>query len=1052
MLVLLAAHTPDPGGADPVERCRAAVAIDLADAGFDVVLFAADEVPGAAHRLRSAGVRTATSADPAGWMARSVALARAVIAFDLLPPLDVATRTAALAGERPPPVVAVLSELASVSHHAAGDRPDTTHLVGAAEVTHLLAGRDAAALSACSAVAVTDAVLADAVARLAAESDTAPGLDGRHPQVVRAPDRARGTDPRRRHSQRRGPLLAVRLFGEIGLPDDEALRVLDEARTGADPAVVGDAAVLGVDGPARLAPPLASWLHVAEPAAHRAALARARVALLPRRFGMPQPLLVASCLTAGVPVLGTAAVFAGGPLADAPTWTVDDPGDLWAAAAGPVYDPATADRLLSEQRRRLAADDARLPDATTWVLDTLDQLGVRPPVGLHSPTRASDRAPVRTCPSTSTSTSISTSSPARAPGTGWDGSAAGVRPGQEHFERRLRTGWSVTREAGLHLQFILAQHWPYRIWRTVHEEHPHELAAMAAEAATLPAQPCFSVLLPTWNSPVDLLEEAIASVEAQVWPMWQLCVADDGSTDEGTLDYLATLSERDPRITAVTVENGSGIAAATNAAFATATGDWVALLDHDDVLHPAALWWMARLLGDDPDLDVIYTDEDKLDPAGNRVDPLFKPDWNPDLLLGCNYLNHLTALRADLVRQVGGWRTTHDGSQDHDLLLRITERTDRVGHVARPLYHWRMVEGSEAQTAGVKPAAADAGRRAVIEAVDRRGLRATVEPGLLPTWHRVRWHHGEDPLVSVIIPTRDRGELLQRCLGSLRRTVAHPHIELVIVDNESTDPTTLALLDGLDATVVSYPHRFNYARQMNLGAAAASGSVLLLLNNDTAAAEPGWFDALLEQALRPEVGAVGLRLLRLGRSGAEQDRDDPAAEEHEHTENEPDDDPAVSEGTGHDDDTGHDSDDDRDDDVEVKVQHEGIVLGVGGQALNLTCGPHGVYGANVRDCAAVTAAALMCRTSSYWSVGGFDEQIPVAFNDVDFCLRLGARGHRVVYTPWGELYHAESASRGSLHPEEDEATYGRRWGAVASKRDAFYNVHLDLLDPFVLRL
>jgi GT2 family glycosyltransferase len=311
-----------------------------------------------------------------------------------------------------------------------------------------------------------------------------------------------------------------------------------------------------------------------------------------------------------------------------------------------------------------------------------------------------------------------------------------------------------------------------------------------------------------------------------------------------------------------------------------------------------------------------------------------------------------------------------------------------------------MSARSTAADINAKPEAHDASRRAVAEALERQGINGTVERGFDPTWHRVQRRIVHRPVVTVVIPTRDRVDLLARCIDLLQRTVRHEPLELLVVDNESTDPETLHYLEHLDGRVVHYPHRFNYARQMNLAAREATGEVLLLLNNDARPADDEWFDALLEHALRPEVGAVGARL-------------------------------RFPSGT---------------------PQHEGVVLNAAGVALNLDSGPWSVLGENIRNTSAVTGACMMVRTSVWHEVGGMDERLRVAYNDVDLCLRIGERGWRVLYTPYAQLHHAESSSRGTLHPEVDEAYYQARWGPPRATADPFFTTAIELLEPFSPRL
>jgi GT2 family glycosyltransferase len=311
-----------------------------------------------------------------------------------------------------------------------------------------------------------------------------------------------------------------------------------------------------------------------------------------------------------------------------------------------------------------------------------------------------------------------------------------------------------------------------------------------------------------------------------------------------------------------------------------------------------------------------------------------------------------------------------------------------------------MSPASTAADIGAKPEAHAASRRAVAESLERQRVDATVDPAFDPTWHRVRRRIDRRPTVTVVIPTRDRVDLLAPCIDLVRRTVRHEPLELLVIDNDSEHPETLHYLEHLDGRVVHYPHRFNYARQMNLAAREASGEVLLLLNNDARPLDDEWFDAMLEHALRPEVGAVGARL-------------------------------RFPSG---------------------KPQHEGVVLNAAGVALNLDSGRFAVLGENIRDTAAVTAACMMIRTSVWHEVGGMDERLRVAYNDVDLCLRIGERGWRLVYTPYAQLNHAESSSRGSLHPEVDEAFYQLRWGPPRATADPFFTTAFELLEPFSPRL
>ncbi len=515
----------------------------------------------------------------------------------------------------------------------------------------------------------------------------------------------------------------------------------------------------------------------------------------------------------------------------------------------------------------------------------------------------------------------------------------------------------------------------YRVWSERHRPTPAVARQLRADVDRYATAPFFSVIMPVYNTPAALLDEAVDSVRAQIYERWELCIGNDGSDRAETRSVLDRL-RGDPRIKVVDRPDQGGISAATNSALAVAAGDFVAFLDHDDVLKPHALVQMARWLAADPSLDLVYSDEDILGADGQLKDVHLKPDWSPDQLLAQNYICHLTVARRSLVQEVGGLRSDLDGSQDYDLVLRLTERTDRIGHVPEPLYSWRAAPGSFAADLGSKPYAVSAGQRALEAAVARRGLDATVATVADSGRYRVRYSLPGQPHVSVIIPTRDRVDLLRRCIGSLTERTSYPNYEIVIVDNQSTDAETLGYLASGPWQVIRYPHPFNYARMTNLAAGAVRTDALLFLNNDTEVIDPEWMEALLEQAMRPEVGAVGGRLF-FG--------------------------------------------DDR-------PQHEGIMIGNWGDWANNV--DHRGYfhrGEMVRNTSAVTGACCMIRPSVYERVGGADPRLRVAYNDVDLCLRIRRAGYEIVYTPWARLYHHEGSSRGDYQHGEDAPVFRDRW-------------------------
>lgn len=547
------------------------------------------------------------------------------------------------------------------------------------------------------------------------------------------------------------------------------------------------------------------------------------------------------------------------------------------------------------------------------------------------------------------------------------------------------------------------QLWPavaYGAWYDSHPITEPVLRDMRERAGIFPLRPLISLVMPIYNTDPAILDEAFESVLAQAYPFWEICAVDDGSSEAGTVEKLADLAARDARIHVARLEVNQGIVAASNAALAMTHGEFIALLDHDDLLSPDALYEVVALLNEEPEIDYLYSDEDKINLEGKRADPFFKPSWSPHLHLCVNYVTHFAVYRRTVLDSIGGFRPGYDGSQDYDLALRATEVARRVGHIAKPIYTWRMVPGSAAAAHDAKPYALEAARRALNDALARRGFEGTVEEGLVPGTWRPRFAVKGDPLVSILIPTRNGRRLLERCLESIVEKTTYRNFEFVIVDNGSDDQDTLDYLRSLKATVVRYPYQFNFARQMNLAVTAAKGDQVLFLNNDMEIVTPGWLEAMVELAQQETVGAVGARLLF----------------------------------------------------PNGRVQHEGVFVGFGGgSAGNVDFGDYFGLGRMIRDASAVTAACMLMRVEPFHRVGGFDERLRVAFNDVDLCLRLRQQGYHVVYTPYAELVHLESASRGKLHPDEDEAFFGRRWGAPGTFRDPFYNPNLDPIRPFRLR-
>ena len=554
----------------------------------------------------------------------------------------------------------------------------------------------------------------------------------------------------------------------------------------------------------------------------------------------------------------------------------------------------------------------------------------------------------------------------------------------------------------------------YEAWLAEFGTTDLEKEAMQAWAVALAEPAQIAVLMPVFNPKPEWLQAAIASVQAQLYPHWQLCIADDCSTDPRIRPLLEAAMAADPRIQVVFRERNGHICASSNSALALVQAPWLALLDHDDLLPDDALIWVAQAIQDHPEARLFYSDEDKISPDETRFDPYFKGDWNPLLIQAQNTFSHLGVYSTALVRSVGGFREGFEGSQDHDLVLRCSERLhrDQIVHIPRVLYHWRVHPESTAGGAQAKPYTVKAAERAVTEHLQRCN-----EPLRQLSWSPLGFRAElalpePAPRVSVIIPTRNGLKVLEPCLNSLLRITRYPDLEVLVVDNGSDDPATLRFLAGLEQQgkirVLRDPSPFNYSALNNKAVEQATGPLVCLLNNDIEVIEPDWLEALVVQALRPGVGAVGARLLYPDRT----------------------------------------------------LQHAGVLLGVGGVANHAHLGwpgEHPGYFSRAQlnqEMAAVTGACLVVRKEHYLKVGGLDAtHLKVAFNDVDFCLKLREIGLHNVYVGAAKLIHHESVSRGQdLSPEKaarfasEVAWMQQRWGEQL-KHDPAYNPNLCLDNP-----
>ncbi|GAB6142404.1 hypothetical protein JCM14076_31330 [Methylosoma difficile] len=526
-------------------------------------------------------------------------------------------------------------------------------------------------------------------------------------------------------------------------------------------------------------------------------------------------------------------------------------------------------------------------------------------------------------------------------------------------------------------------------------------------------KPLVSVIVPVYNTPEEFLRKTIDSVINQSYPNWELCIADDKSPKPHVRQVLEEYIQQDARIKVEFRQQNGHISAASNSALTLATGDFIALLDHDDELSPHALHYMVEAINENPSAMVIYSDEDKIDEQGKRAEPHFKSDWNPDMFFSTNYVSHLGVYRRDLITQIGGFRIGVEGSQDQDLLLRCLPhiKGNEIVHVPRVLYHWRIMEGSTALDSGEKSYTTDAGIKSLqdyFKSIGKDDITVTMGPAA-NTYRVIYGIPKPDPLVSMIIPTRDMLSVLEPCIRSILDKTSYQNYEIIILDNGSVEPETIEYFQTIQEEdkrirVIPYDFPFNYSSINNYGVQFANGEVIGLVNNDVEIINHDWLTEMVSHAMRPEIGCVGAKLY-------------------------------------YDDDT---------------VQHGGVILGLGGVASHShknfqRDAPGYFYRLKlIQNLSAVTAACLLIRKSVYNEVGGLEEDLKVAFNDVDFCIKVREAGYRNLWTPYAELYHYESKSRGLEDTPEKiqrfvkEIEYVRnKWG-VKLQKDPYYNKNLTL--------
>lgn len=548
----------------------------------------------------------------------------------------------------------------------------------------------------------------------------------------------------------------------------------------------------------------------------------------------------------------------------------------------------------------------------------------------------------------------------------------------------------------------------YRAWILQNEDE--DISQFEFQLDDLAVRPLISVIMPVYNVNVRWLSEAIDSLIKQLYPNWELCICDDASTSLEVTDFLRKINEKDDRIKVIYREENGHISKASNDALKLAKGEYVALMDNDDVLSPLALLRVVQAINQNRDLKLIYTDEDKIDKNGKRFEPNFKPDWSPDLLLGTNYISHLSIFDHHLLSKINGFRTGFEGAQDYDLVLRFTEKIseEQIYHIPEVLYHWRALEGSTAKEQGEKSYASDAGLKSLQDAFIRRKIRGKISNGIAPGFYDIRYDVLNEEKVSIIIPTKNGSDVLKACVDSIIEKTTYSNYEIIIADNGSDEIAMEEMyrryqeIMGERFIVQRINIPFNFSRINNIAAKSANGKYLLFLNNDTEVINPDWMTILVSYAQFSHVGCVGAKLYY----------------------------------------------------PDNTIQHAGIIMGLGGIAGHghhyFPKGDLGYFGRLYldNDYMAVTAACVMIKANDFKAVKGFDEEFVVAFNDVDLCLKVYELGRTNIWAHQATLYHFESKTRGYENTAEkikrfegEKKLLKKKWYKYIA-HDPFYNPNL----------
>ena len=547
----------------------------------------------------------------------------------------------------------------------------------------------------------------------------------------------------------------------------------------------------------------------------------------------------------------------------------------------------------------------------------------------------------------------------------------------------------------------------YQIW--INKNEPNEEELEKQKDIKFEINPKISIIIPMYNTPEKFFEELVDELIEQTYPNWELCLA-DGSPEKN--EKLEKIYKKDKRIKYKFIGKNKGISGNTNAALELATGDFIALLDHDDLLPKFSLYEIVKCINKNPDVDFIYTDEDKFEElGGKRYDPYFKSDFAPDTLRANNFICHFSIFKKELMKELGGFRSEFDGAQDYDIILRMSEKAKKIIHIPKILYHWRVHALSTAKSGGTaKPYAYEAGIKAVQAHIDRIGLKGEVVSGNTLGTYKVNYEIKGNPKVSIIIPNKDYVSTLKVCLKSIAKLTTYENYEVIVVENNSEEQKTFDYYDEINGKdkvkVVKYPEKgFNYSKIINYGVANSDGEYIIQLNNDTELITPNWIEEMLGFAQREDVGAVGAELFYPDKS----------------------------------------------------IQHAGIIIGRGGVAGHVFRNiPHGMHGyfskdAMIQNMSAVTAACIMAPRKMYEAVGNMDEKFEVAFNDVDFCLKIREQGKLIVYNPYVQFIHYESKSRGFEDTLEKQKRFKgeverfqKKWEKILKDGDPYYNINLRL--------